>query len=106
MKKYILTITGLLFGGLLGFYMLNRIHLNSFPYIISAFYSKEFCSCYFVMNRSEPQCHNFARQWIPVSEFQLDEQNKTVSVKGLGITTKVEFVSKEFGCRFQASPPL
>ena len=79
----------------------NWKHLSAFPHIISSFYSKEFCSCYFVVKRSETFCHNYARQYVPISEFSLDEEKRAVTVTGLGITTTSVFESEEFGCRIQ-----
>jgi len=73
-------------------------NLKAFPHIISSFYSKEFCSCIFVMQLSEKQCHDFSRQWIPISKFELDSEKKSVRVTGLGITHEAKYVSERFGC--------
>ncbi|TGN06842.1 hypothetical protein [Leptospira ilyithenensis] len=77
----------------------NWKHLSAFPAIISSFYSKEFCSCYYVMKQSEEQCHNFARQWVPISLFNLDQTNKEVTVSGLGRTNKAKYLGERLGCR-------
>ncbi|MBU43208.1 MAG: hypothetical protein CMN76_08325 [Spirochaetaceae bacterium] len=81
----------------------NWHHLRSFPHIISSFYSKEFCSCYFVVERSEPFCHNYARQYVPISDFKLNKEEKSVTVTGLGITTTSVFVDARYGCRIQGA---
>ncbi|MBR32995.1 MAG: hypothetical protein CMN77_16975 [Spirochaetaceae bacterium] len=81
----------------------NWKHLSSFPHIISSFYSKEFCSCYFVVGRSEAFCHNYARQYVPISEFVLNEEEKSVTVTGLGISTTSVFESIAYGCRIQGT---
>lgn len=80
---------------------LNWTHIRSFPRIISAFYAKEFCSCYFVVGRDEEFCHNYARQWVPISSFALDQQAKTVTVSGLGHSTTVIYTSEQFGCAYR-----
>ena len=98
MKRKISVILALLFLFLLFWAQWNWKHLSSFPSIISSFYSKEYCSCYFVVELSEEQCHDFARQWVPISEFKLDEENKSVTVKGLGRSNTAKFQSKEYGC--------
>ena len=76
----------------------NGEHTKSFPHIISSFYAKEFCSCYFVTEGSEPECHQFAKQWIPISEFHLDKENQTVSVTGLFVTTRARYTGDRYGC--------
>lgn len=88
----------LLLAAYLGF---NWKDTSSFPHIISAFYAKEFCSCYFVEGRDKEACHNFARQYVPISGFDLDEEKKEVTVTGLGITTTAEFTDKRYGCRLE-----
>lgn len=70
----------------------------AFPGIISAFYSKEFCSCYFVTEGTVESCKEFARQWVPIQSFSLDKENRTVTVKGLFITTTARYTGDRFGC--------
>ncbi|MCZ8342297.1 MAG: hypothetical protein O9301_04630 [Leptospira sp.] len=101
MKKKILILVSTLLFILLVWIQWNWKHLASFPSIISSFYSKEFCSCYFVTKLSEEQCHNFARQWVPISEFKLDIENKSVTVKGLGRTNTAKYLDETFGCTLQ-----
>lgn len=57
------------------------------------------------MELSEEQCHNFARQWVPISEFHLDRENKQVTVKGLGRTNTAKFLSLPDGCVLQPEVP-
>ncbi|TGN19460.1 hypothetical protein [Leptospira idonii] len=79
----------------------NWKHLAAFPSIISSFYSKEYCSCFYVMKQSEEQCHHFARQWVPISDFKNDQENKEVIVSGLGRTNKAKFIDSKRGCVLQ-----
>lgn len=76
----------------------NWNNLRAFPDIISSFYSKEFCSCYFVVREDEDFCHNYARQWVPISDFKLDVSEKRVTVSGLGRTNSSVFTSPKYGC--------
>ncbi|WCL49141.1 hypothetical protein [Leptospira sp. GIMC2001] len=76
----------------------NWNNLRAFPSIISSFYSKEFCSCYYVVERDEDFCHNYARQWVPISDFKIDEENKRIIVSGLGRTNSAKFTGSKYGC--------
>lgn len=77
---------------------INFRHTAAFPKILSAFYSKEFCSCYFVTEGKAEQCHNFARQWIPIQAFSLDQEKRSVTVKGLFVTTTARYTGDRYGC--------
>lgn len=80
------------------FLLVNFKHTAAFPSIISSFYSKEFCSCYFVTEGTVEQCHNFARQWVPIQSFVLDKEKRTVTVKGLFVTTTARYTGDRYGC--------
>lgn len=96
--KRILQAAGLmaLFSAL--YLTVNFRHTAAFPKIISAFYSKEFCSCYFVTEGKAEQCHNFARQWIPIQSFALDQEKRSVTVKGLFVTSTARYTGDRYGC--------
>jgi hypothetical protein len=98
MKKNILRSLVILILLLAFWIQWNWKHLEAFPSIISSFYSKEFCSCFYVMKQSEEQCHNFARQWVPIGAFINDTAKKEVSVTGLGRTNKALFLNEAQGC--------
>lgn len=76
----------------------NYRHAAAFPGSISSSYSKAFCSCYFVTEGTPEECHNFARQWLPIQSFVLDKEKRTVTVKGLFVTTTASYTGDRFGC--------
>ncbi len=86
--------------GLVAFVLLcwNFHDLRYFTSIISAYYAKEFCSCYFVTGQSEAFCHDYTRQYIPISSFALDKENKTVTVTGLLRKSEAYYTGPRTGC--------
>jgi len=96
MKKILIALAALLLLVLLPF--LSSPKLRAFPGIISAFYAKEWCSCHYVMKRDETFCHNYARQFIDIDQFENNEQETTVTVQGLGVTTRAMFIGEREGC--------
>jgi ABC-type sugar transport system permease subunit len=96
--KWIFLALGIVLLGVFVFVAVNFKHVAAFPSIISSFYSKEFCSCYFVTEGTEEQCHNFARQWVPIQSFALDKEKRTVTVKGLFVTTTARYTGDRYGC--------
>lgn len=100
-KKILKRIAQVLLAALLivtVYLLINYKHSAAFPRIISAFYSKEFCSCYFVTEGTPEQCHNFARQWIPIQSFSLDKEKRSVTVKGLFVMTTATYTGDRYGC--------
>lgn len=97
LKRALQLIGVVVLGGVV-FLLVNFKHTAAFPSIISSFYSKEFCSCYFVTEGTVEQCHNFARQWVPIQSFQLDKEKRTVTVKGLFVTTTARYTGDRYGC--------
>jgi hypothetical protein len=100
--RRVLQLLGVLLLAAAIYVALNYKHVAAFPRIISAFYSKEFCSCYFVTEGTEEQCHNFARQWVPIQSFALDKEKRTVTVKGLFVTTTARYTGDRYGCILEA----
>ncbi|MCR9141223.1 MAG: hypothetical protein NXI24_03160 [bacterium] len=98
MKKILITtaLIAAILGGV--WFSANWHHVSSFPSIISSWYSKEFCSCYFVVSRDEEFCKNIARQWVSISDFQLDTEKQTVTTSGLGRTNTARYLGERKGC--------
>lgn len=90
----------LLVVGVLGFEIVtNWQAAKSFPKIISAYYAKEACSCLYVLERSEAQCHEMVRQYLPISSFHNDTAARRITVTGLGRKSVAAVVDARRGCR-------
>lgn len=89
----------LLVAGAGVFVVQNWTHVKAFPGILPAFYAKEFCSCRFVVGQSVPYCHDYATQWLPISNFYLSEPKQCVTVTALGQTRSAGFLNRREGCR-------
>jgi len=70
-----------------------------FPKAVSAYFSKEMCSCLFVVGRSETLCADTAKTFIDVSSYKVDMINKVVSSSFLAMSTKAKFTQDRFGCQ-------
>lgn len=79
----------------------NWSHVKVFPSIISSFYSKEMCTCVFVLKHNETFCRNHARQYVPIQTVKVDRKARTVTVKGLWRTNQAKHVSERYGCVLQ-----
>ena len=81
--------------------IVNWRYVAAFPSILPSFYAKEFCSCRYVMERPLEACHDYARQWLPISGFRIDEARKRVEVEALGVTRAARHISGREGCRLE-----
>jgi hypothetical protein len=79
----------------------NWTHLRAFPGVLPAFYAKEFCSCRYVMGQSLDYCHSYARQYLPISAFTLDEAAKRVTVRATFVTRSARWLGPREGCRLE-----
>jgi len=107
MKHRLVSAAFLILLGILLFFGIwtirNWKHLVAFPSTLSAYYAKEFCSCYFVLGRTEDQCHRSVKQYIEISGFSIDKTAKRVEVSGLGRTSSAQLVSGRFGCSIESN---
>lgn len=97
-KKFLMAIFILFILGAI-FVAFNFRDFHRFPKIISRWYAKEFCSCYFVMERSEDFCRERVRQWIPIQSYSIDQKNKLISATGLWNTAHALYEGDRLGCR-------
>ncbi len=81
--------------------VLNWEHISNFPKILPSFHSKEYCSCYFVVEQSKEFCEDYARQWIPISWYSIDDKAKTITTKGMGQIVTTKYEGGRFGCKLQ-----
>ncbi len=97
-KKILLYFLGAIMLFLSVFTWLHWTDMKNFPHIISSYYAKEFCSCFFVVQNPEAYCHKYVKQYVPISSFSLDQKQKKVTVSGLGQTHSAVFVDRKNGC--------
>lgn len=76
----------------------NRIALQAFPSIISAYTAKEYCSCRYVMDNPAAYCVGYVKQWVP-GTLSDDAASKTVSASGMGRTSTAVWKSQRQGCQ-------
>jgi hypothetical protein len=82
--------------------VLHWTEIKSFPWVLPSFTAKEACSCYFVSQRSEEECREFTRQYLPRQALEFEPDAKRVRAKGFGVWREAEWVSENLGCRLTA----
>ena len=70
-----------------------------FPKVLSSYYSKEVCSCLFVVGQSFDYCDAFGSQVLPNWYNDIDYSKKEITSWGLWYKTKARFLSKQEGCQ-------
>jgi hypothetical protein len=89
----------LLVVALLGWGWQERVALQAFPDIISAYTAKEYCSCRYVMNSPVEYCRAYVKQYLPTSAFFDDPVSKRVTASGMGRTHTAAWIGDRQGCR-------
>jgi len=68
--------------------------------MLSATFSKDYCSCRFIVGQTDGYCREVAKQYISVKEYKVDLDQKIVYSAGLGESATVQFVEGK-GCHFK-----
>jgi len=76
----------------------NRVALQAFPGIISAYTAKEYCSCRYVMDNPAGYCTGYVKQWVP-GTLSDDSAQKRVTASGMGRTSGAVWKSQRQGCQ-------
>ncbi|MDB6144032.1 MAG: amidase [Pseudomonas sp.] len=76
----------------------NRVALQAFPSIISAYTAKEYCSCRYVMDNPAEYCMGYVKQWVP-GTLSDDATHKRVTANGMGRTSSAVWKSQRQGCQ-------
>ncbi|UVJ43188.1 amidase [Pseudomonas sp. LS1212] len=77
----------------------ERLALQAFPGILSAYSAKEFCSCRYVMNHSTEYCLGYVKQYLPLSGLLDEPEHKRVTARGLGQSNSAAWIGPRQGCR-------
>ncbi len=107
MIKRILKWTARSFLGLVGLILVALIvviawnwqYAKAFPSILSAFTAKEYCTCRYVIGRSDQACRDYTKYFIHIDELRFDDAAKTVEVDALFHTNSARHLSEREGCR-------
>jgi hypothetical protein len=72
-----------------------------FPKGISSYFSKDMCSCLFVVGRTEKRCEVSATTLFDVNDYDVDYKKKLVTSNFLFVSTQAKFISERYGCQIQ-----
>jgi hypothetical protein len=70
-----------------------------FPYIVSAFTAKEYCSCRYVMDNPADYCASYVKLSLPSSGLFDHVVRKQVTASGLGRSRSAAWLSARQGCQ-------
>ena len=66
---------------------------------ISSSFAKEFCSCLYVESKEENYCREYASFLVPVSSYNIDQQERRIEASFIFQTSKAVFTGQKFGCK-------
>jgi hypothetical protein len=97
MKK-IFFLTGLILFLSVGLFYKSESKLLASNELAAHFYSKELCSCLWVLELSEIDCEEEAKEFIPRGKVEIDFKNKRVISSGYGAKQTAQFLNEKEGC--------
>ncbi|WP_127716873.1 hypothetical protein [Halobacteriovorax sp. HLS] len=68
-----------------------------FRYVVSANFAKEYCSCLFVVKRSEDNCYEQSKQFV-TPNFKVRNSTKEVTASFLLADTVARYDDLKYGC--------
>lgn len=80
-------------------YKFSVIPLKKVPKLLSRMRAKEFCTCYFLLEKGEDYCLKFVLKGYPQFDFELDKEKRKVTFKNPIAETTAQVVEKRYGCR-------
>lgn len=81
----------------------QRVALQAFPDIISAYTAKEYCSCRYVTGNPAEYCRGYVKQYVP-GTLSDDEATRTVTASGMGRSNRAMWLGERQGCRLLQAP--
>jgi hypothetical protein len=72
---------------------------KSFPKAVSTYFSKEVCSCLFVVKQSEEYCLSYHEQFLTPASHSIDYDKKVVSSERFFLSTSARFIDEKSGCQ-------
>ncbi|EPL05094.1 hypothetical protein [Pseudomonas sp. CF161] len=88
-----------LLAALLAWVWHERLALLAFPDILGAYSAKEYCSCRYVMQNPAEYCLGYVRQYLPLSQFVDEPEQRRVTASGLGRSHSAAWIGEREGCR-------
>lgn len=88
-----------LLAALLAWVWHERLALWAFPDILGAYSAKEYCSCRYVMQNPAEYCLGYVRQYLPLSQFVDEPEQRRVTASGLGRSHSAAWIGEREGCR-------
>lgn len=104
MKRIKAFVKGLVWVSLFGGFAYGVVFwqdIRAFQGVLAAYHSHLFCSCIYVMKQEETYCVDYARQYLPISEYEWRESEKKITTRALGITRSARFLGFPHGCRLE-----
>ncbi len=72
--------------------------LREVPMLMSTMRAKEFCSCYFMLNKGKNYCLESVKKGYPLFEYKVDEKERSVIFKNNFASAKATVNDLRYGC--------
>lgn len=76
----------------------SKTHVKDVPMLMATLRAKEFCSCYFILNKGKEYCIKAVKKGYPLFDYTIDDDKRIVTFKN-PIASASAFVTEDkYGC--------
>ena len=79
----------------------SRISVWEIPALINGLRAKEFCTCYFIMQKGKDYCLEAVNYGYPMMGYEINEKNRAVRFDFLWNSRLAMNDSERFGCQLK-----
>jgi hypothetical protein len=76
----------------------SKTHIKEVPMLMATMRAKEFCSCYFILNKGKEYCLNSIKKGYPLFDYEIDEQKKVATFKNPMAEASAYVTEMRYGC--------
>jgi hypothetical protein len=98
-KKFFIPLFLLIFLGAAHQMMFSLTPLKEVPALMSAVRAKEFCSCFFMLEKGREYCLESVKKGYPLFEYEIDEENKSITFRNPIAEGKAIVLNQKYGCK-------
>lgn len=73
--------------------------LKEVPKLLSTVRAKEFCSCYFMLEKGKDYCLSNVKKGYPLFDYEIDEEKKSIEFKSPFASSKAIVLDQKYGCQ-------
>ena len=81
--------------------MFSITPLREVPELMSSVRAKEFCSCYFMLNKGKEYCLKSVKKGYPFFDYTINDERKSIHFKNPIAEASARVLNNKYGCSLE-----